>query len=244
MGWGVTYGVGGDLRGGRRRGSRRSLLRELCCGKDTLWGGHGTGSTGGHPPTPPRRSVTGTPKHDSGGTPGSLLVPSPFHIPRTPRTGVGWGGSAHNPPSPRDPPVTLPARRGVRGAGGPQPMPGGGGAAAGAVPSPGLLRSARGQQKVGHVCLGRHRNSSGGFKTRRTGLEAPPHSRHPHATGRSGWPPPCCLPATPPTSEGWGVKDAAPMGAQSTPRRTGVRTRGPSKRLRRGRNLHQPLQGN
>lgn len=160
----MIYGAGSDLRDGGRRGSGRSLLRELCCGKDTMWGGSGHGQHRGAPPRPPQGK-------DGSSTSGSSCPPrSTSH--GHPAARYDDGGALLTPR--RDPSVSLAVRRGVRGAGGPQPEPGGaGGAAAGAVPSPGLLRSARGQQKVGHVCLGRHRNSSGGFKTRADGAGGP-----------------------------------------------------------------------
>lgn len=130
---------------------------------------------------------------------------------------------------------------GVRGA--PRPRRGGAWGCAGRCARPsGSSAPCGDRQKVGHVCLGRGRNSSGGFKTQRPGLGcARPSPPHTHPPPRPGTPTPWGAPVRPPgpppagdarAASGWGRGmlhprahfDTPPMGACDA--RGGVRTRG------------------
>lgn len=112
------------------------------------------------------------PRHDLSGPP--LTQPPACMSPPVPRTHQQHPAELGGAPFasvPREPPATRPGRGACGGAGAPSPRRGGHGAAPGAVPGPRAppLRAGTGR-KVGHVCLGRSRNSSGGFKTQRLGL--------------------------------------------------------------------------
>lgn len=198
-------------------------------------GGWGTGSAGGTPRPPPSSKPPGMGKlrHDPRGPtapPHPLTGSTSPWVPHTPATAQwdGRGPSSQAPSPPAEPLVTRPSTGGAGGARGPPARAGGvrRGRAGRRARASGSSAPCGDRQKVGHVCLGRRRNSSGGFKTQRPGLgcvpPAPPH----HATGRPGpapWPPSS---RGYPGSAGMGARDAAPShgcgDGGGTPRRCGV----------------------
>lgn len=181
----------GDLqRWGALGAAGRCLLREhSCCKEMAPWGRGGTSTL----PLSTARSSSShrpaTPQHTSQRPP---LRP---HRP----SGTGGGGRPWlgvSPPRPA-------SFGGCAAVGAPHPR------RVGAVPGPGAAARCGAGQKVGHVCLGGGRNSSGGFRARRR-CSRPDPPRFPPG------PPP---PSGEPNRAADRARDAAPVGARCRPSR-------------------------
>lgn len=140
--------VGGTYRGGGRRG----LLGTAFSVSNPAAKRRHRGAMGGGTPTLPP-ATTGSSSSHRRATP-QRHPPAPSPPPASPQRHRGGPGSAQAPLQAR--PVW--GRAAVEA---PHPPP------VGAVPGPGAAARCGAGQKVGHVCLGGGRNSSGGFRARR-----------------------------------------------------------------------------